>query len=58
MSPFKNYSIAQVKNLSVKIYKRLGNNLYVLQNPGIYFILMDLATFGFGMETIQINTHE
>ena len=58
MSRFKNYRIAQLKNLSVKIYKRLGNILYVLKNPGIYFILMHLITFDFDMETIQTNTHE
>ena len=58
MSRFKNYRIAQLKNLSVKIYKRLGNILYVLKNPGIYFILMHLITFDFDMETIQTNTDE
>ena len=58
MSRFKNYRIAQLKNLSVKIYKRLGNILYVLKDPGIYFILMHLITFDFDMETIQTNTDE
>ena len=50
--------MAQVKNLSVKIHKSLGNNLCVLQNPGIYFILIHLINFDFDMETIQTNTHK